>query len=371
MKLCIFPNDSILSYYKKGEIKERYFNPLNFFDEIHVISLFDEEIKEDKVKAIAGNANLKIHQLGKCNLKNYKKFEPRVTELINKIKPSLIRSYNPLIQGWLAANVSEKLKIPLVISLHTNYDEQREFVKRKNYFRYLKLLYTYKKLEKFSLQRADAVICVYESIVPYVKKIGIKKHHVVYNKVDLRQFSESHEKKLILDNPIIISVGQLIEHKPRQNLIKAIKDLDVTLVIIGDGPDFNLLDKLTKSLKIQSKVKFIRNVPNKDLPGYYSSCDIFALPLEISYGIPIPVLEAMACGLPIVISKHSDNYSEIIDDSVYFVDNDASSFRIAFEKILTNNKLKSKLSKKSLETIKKISGDKMENAELQIYKKLL
>ena len=36
-KLAVFPNDSLLDYYKKGEIKHRYFNPNNLFDEIHVI----------------------------------------------------------------------------------------------------------------------------------------------------------------------------------------------------------------------------------------------------------------------------------------------------------------------------------------------
>lgn len=372
MKLCVFTNDPILSYFKKGEIKERYFNPLNFFDEIHVISLFDEEIDEEKVKVIAGKAILKIHRLGKANLKNYKKFEPIVTELIKKIKPSLIRSYNPLVQGWLATMASKKLKIPLIISLHTNFDEQREFVKKKrNYFRYIKLLYTSKKLEKFSLQRANAIICVYESIVPYAKKMGAKNIHVIYNKVDLKQFSKTHEKKLIFDNPIIISVGQLIEHKPRQNLIKAIKDLDVILVIIGDGPDFNSLNTLTKSLKIQNKVKFIRNVPHNELPKYYSSCDIFALPLEISYGIPIPVLEAMSCGLPIVISKHSENFSEIIDNSVLFVDNNPESFKTAFQKILSDQEFTDKLLKKSLLLVREINGDIMEKKELELYKQLM
>lgn len=372
MKLCVFPNDPILSYFQKGEIKERYFNPLNFFDEIHVISLFDEEIDEEKVKIIAGKANLKIHRLGKVNLKNYKKFEPIVTELIKKIQPSLIRAFNPLVQGWLATIASKKLKIPLIISLHTNYDEQREFLKKKrNYFRYLKLLYTSKKLEKFSLQKANAIICVYKSIVPYAKKMGAKNIHVIYNKVDLRQFSKSHEKKLIFDNPIIISVGQLIEHKPRQNLIKAIKDLEVILVIIGDGPDFDSLNTLTKSLKIQNKVKFIRNVPNNDLPGYYSSCDIFALPLEISYGIPIPVLEAMSCGLPIVISKHSENYSEIIDNSVLFVDNNPESFKTAFQKILSDQEFADKLLRKSLSFVREINGDIMEKKELELYKQLM
>ena len=55
-KLCVFPNDPLKSYFKKGEIKPRYFNPNNIFDEVHVISLFDDDIEEEKVNVVAGNA---------------------------------------------------------------------------------------------------------------------------------------------------------------------------------------------------------------------------------------------------------------------------------------------------------------------------
>jgi len=77
MKLCIFPNDSLKSYYEKGELKEAYFNPGNYFQEIHIISLFDEEIKEEKVQELAGKAILKIHKIGKVNLSNYRSFEKK------------------------------------------------------------------------------------------------------------------------------------------------------------------------------------------------------------------------------------------------------------------------------------------------------
>ena len=132
--LCIFPNDPLISYYKKGEIKDRYFNPCNFFNEIHVISLFDDEIKEDKVTKMAGNAILKIHRMGKVNLSNYKSFEQKIISLVSTINPSLIRAFNPRVQGWLAAKTSLKLHIPLVISLHTNYKQQMELAKNTQKF---------------------------------------------------------------------------------------------------------------------------------------------------------------------------------------------------------------------------------------------
>jgi len=370
-KLVIFPNDSLLDYYKKGEIKERYFNPKNWFEQIDVISLFDKEVEEDKVKKMAGNAYFKIHTMGKVNLTNYKFNEKRITSLISEIKPFLIRAFNPKVQGWLATKASKTLGIPLVVSLHTNYEQQMQLSKnRKNYVNFLKLKYSSSKLEKFVLQNCDAVICVYEYIVPYAKKMGAKNIHVIYNKVDLEKFFVSKEKPLNSKKPQIISVGRLIVQKNHTILINAIKNMDVHLLIIGDGSKFNELNQMITSLNLSDKVQIIKKIPNEQLIQYYNLSEIFALPMENLDGIPIPFLEAMACGLPVVTSKHSNDYTEVTDQAVVFVDPDPKSFENAFTKILTNPDYKKKLVKKSLDTIKQISGDKMEEKELNLYKKL-
>ena len=63
MRLCVFPNDPIVSYFNKGEIKEKYYNPNNFFDELHIISLIEKDIEESKVQSLAGKSKLKIHSV--------------------------------------------------------------------------------------------------------------------------------------------------------------------------------------------------------------------------------------------------------------------------------------------------------------------
>ena len=372
LRLCVFPNDSLLSYYNKGEIKERYFNPKNFFDEIHVISLFDEEMKEEKVKKMAGNAILKIHKLNKADLSNYKSFEQKIISLVSEINPSLIRAFNPRVQGWLATKTALKLGIPLVISLHTNYQQQKELAKYNlNFFRFLKLKYASIKLEGLSIKNADAVICVYEFIVPYAKKMGAKNIHVIYNKVDTQRFSKEVRKKFVSTKPTIITVGRLIDQKNHRYLIQAMKDLDAKLIIIGDGPNFKSLNKMIQTLDIAYKVDMIKRVPNDELPQYYASCDLYVQPMENLGGIPIPVLEAMACGLPVVMSKHSNDYSEIIDEAVVFAENNPDSFLNAFNQILSNSEYKEELKRKSLSVITKISGEKMEEEELSLYRKLI
>ena len=70
MKLCIFPNDPLQAYYEKGEIKDRYYNPDNFFDEVHFITLIEKDIDPTKIQAIVGSAKIIIHSVGKINIKN-------------------------------------------------------------------------------------------------------------------------------------------------------------------------------------------------------------------------------------------------------------------------------------------------------------
>ncbi|MDB4348672.1 glycosyltransferase, partial [bacterium] len=169
MKLCIFPNDPLQAYFDKGEIKERYYNPNNFFDEVHIISLIDKDIEESKVKVTVGTAKLKIHSVGKINIKNKNKNLERIIELVKKINPDIIRAYNPFVEGWLAAKCAKKLNIPFYLSLHTQYDYNRKLVKKRNLKKYFVLKYTEKFIEPFVLQNANKITIVFKVIESYVK----------------------------------------------------------------------------------------------------------------------------------------------------------------------------------------------------------
>ena len=214
-KICVFPNDPLLSYFKKGEIKPRYFNPKNLFDEVHIISLFDNDVEEDKVKMVAGDALFKIHVVGKVNLLNKNSKIKEIINLIKKIQPDVLRSYNPLLQGWIAAKVKKELGIPLVISLHGDYDRDRRHFAKKNrdYKSYFKLLYSKRTLEPFSLKNADEVIIIYEFLREYAKKMGSKNINLIHNRIDLSQFMIKCKPAFKETKPVIICVGRLIKEK--------------------------------------------------------------------------------------------------------------------------------------------------------------
>lgn len=371
LRLCVFPNDPIKSYFDKGEIKLKYFNPMNMFDEIHVVSTTDNDIEESKVKELAGTGKLFIHTVGKTNLKNYKKHKEKVITLVRQIKPDVIRAYNPLIQGWLAAKCSEELNIPLVVSLHINYDKDVRPLSLSNrgILHFLKLRYTLKNIEPYVLKIADSVICVHKSVTTYAKRLGAKKVDVIYNRVYLDQFSPNAEKALKFDKPVIIFVARLTKTKNQECLIKAIKNLDVILLLIGDGPEYEHLKKLAYSLGCGEKVKFIKSVPNSEIHKYYASANIFAAPVK-DRGIGISFLEAMATGLPAVIRLIPDEQEEL-EEAAMMVDNTHEAFAVAFKEIISKEDLREKLKEKSLAMAKKLNGHMMEEKESQLYIKVL
>ncbi len=371
MKLCVFVNDPLQAYYKKGVIKARYYNPKNLFDEVHMISPSDSDIAEDKVQETVGNAKLKIHCIGKTTFINKDRKKDKVLRLIKEIGPDVIRSYNPLLEGWLAAYCSKKLGIPFFLSLHIQYDGLRKLVKLRNYKKYLALKYSRKFIEPYVIKNADKITAVYRIIEPYVQELGRTKPEILYNRVDLSQFQEG-KKISSYDKPLILSVGRLTPQKNHECLIRAVKNLDVYLLIIGDGEQKEYLIDLVKKLGMENKIMFKSSVQNKQIQDYYKTADLFALAYDPEIeGVPIPVLEAMAAGLPIVISKPSSKFSDGLEGAVIFSNIDPQSFAYEIKKILADESYAQTLSDHALSKAREFDGKIMEEREASIYQELL
>jgi glycosyltransferase involved in cell wall biosynthesis len=110
----------------------------------------------------------------------------------------------------------------------------------------------------------------------------------------------------------VVAVGRLIEHKRIDMLLDAIAQLHasghpVTCRIVGDGPDNAALHARAESLGLADVVEFRHDVrEQKDLYGLMKSARLFAFP-SAREGFGIAVLEAMACGLPVLTTSAPDN----------------------------------------------------------------
>lgn len=372
-KLVVFPNDPIKAYYEKGEIKGRYFNPGNFFDEVHIISLCDEEIEEEKVQEIAGEAKLKIYLVGNCaRVRPWSFFAHRrkVLELVTSIASNATRGFNLRYGGYLAVYCAQKLGIPSVVSLHTDYTRWHNFrILGWDYLLPLVFSLMDYPLERYIIKHADLILGVYKYALKYIEKQRKGDMQILYNKVytnryDLLQKSNN-------ERPAIISVGRHIKGKNPENIIRAVKDLDVTLLFIGRGELTPKMRKLADDLAISDKVRFIESVPNSEIHHYYLQSDIFALCTQYP-GLAIPVIEAMAAALPTVLSKPIwEKEYEVIGDAAIAVENAPDSFKEAFKMLIANTQLRKELGEKARKKVEEIDGEIMEPKEVDLYRQLV
>jgi glycosyltransferase involved in cell wall biosynthesis len=134
----------------------------------------------------------------------------------------------------------------------------------------------------------------------FKKKIAFAYHHIL----DSFKCEEGYE-----DNEIIIGfVGRLVPEKNVVNLVLAIKilvekyNINTKLIIIGDGPLRKYIEKLIDVLNLHNNIKILGWIPRQALPMYYRKFKILVLP-SFAEGLPYTILEAMACGTPILATS--------------------------------------------------------------------
>lgn len=198
--------------------------------------------------------------------------------------------------------ILHRRKIPIIVQHHGggyNYSK-------------LKVRLFYKILKSF-LSFSDMILAVNLIEIDNLKRAGIPKSKLRHIPVGIdcaSFFPESQKesrKKLNLSTGkiYILYVGRIVFSKGIDYLIKSIDILkskypDITLLIIGDGPELQKLKTLVESLGITERIKFLGyiNMP-EILRAYYNAADICVLP-SLGEGLSSVVLEALACKRPMV-----------------------------------------------------------------------
>jgi len=162
--------------------------------------------------------------------------------------------------------------------------------------------------------RADWVIAIDRLCRAQAEKSGAGgKTSLLMNAVDMNQFrpdtaarskARSHHEIAEAD-VVILFVGRLEEIKQVDRLVKSLvllqKELPVHLFIAGDGSEAKTVRKLINTLNLSPVVHFLGQIQHNRLHEYYNAADVLALPSKME-GIPMVILEALACGTPVVAS---------------------------------------------------------------------
>ena len=174
-----------------------------------------------------------------------------------------------------------------------------------------------RRLILWSARRAAALITVSGGLKDRLVGLGVAgdKIRVLRNGVDLRLFRPGDRAaaraRLNLTGMTLLSVGNLLPSKGHDILIRAAAALpDARILIVGQGPQAEALRALARQLDVADRVSFLGALPHEELPELYSASDVLVLASERE-GWPNVLLEAMACGTP-VLSTAVSGATEII-----------------------------------------------------------
>jgi len=148
--------------------------------------------------------------------------------------------------------------------------------------------------------------------------------------------------------PVIGIVATLRSWKGHRYLLEAfagLADRSARLLVVGDGPQREALEKLAGELGIAARVRFAGN--QDDVAPWLQALDLFCLPSYANEGVPQALMQAMACGLP-VVSTPVGSIAEIVQDGetgTLVAPEDAPALRAAIEALLADPAARAKLAR--------------------------
>jgi glycosyltransferase involved in cell wall biosynthesis len=213
-------------------------------------------------------------------------------------------------------------------------------------------------------------------------KIDKKKVRVVYHGVDdhfrpdvpTESILEVKNKYRILTSKYILWVGTLEPRKNLPTLIEAYRELksihsEYTLVL-GGGPGWQYQDILNLTLSLGSRIQSTGYLPQGDLIPLYAGASLFVYP-SLYEGFGMPLLEAMASGVPIVASRTS-SIPEVVGDAGVLVDPlSISDISEAILKLLNNSSLRSSFREKGIQRAKQFTWERAAQETLRVYQEII
>ncbi|MCK4798084.1 MAG: glycosyltransferase family 4 protein [Spirochaetes bacterium] len=295
-------------------------------------SVSDFKIKEFSQKIyihyldIGKNGNLHFQTNKELLLYSWKAYKYS-KQLIKKKEFDLIHAFFGIPCGYIAM----KLKLPYIVSLRGS--DVPSYNKRFKIFD----KFIFKRLNKKIWNNAKLVIANSQGLRELaLQSSPAQDISVIYNGVNVDEFKQVKKNK-INKKITLISTGRLIQRKGYEYLIRALKDLDdIQLNLIGDGDIKSHLEGLSKKLNVD--VNFVGKKNHNEIKKYLQQADIFILP-SLNEGMSNSALEAMACGLPIVVTDVGGS-KELINHNGFIVQKaSVDSIKCALNKYLSNKKL--------------------------------
>lgn len=234
-----------------------------------------------------------------------------------------------------------------------------------------------------SVSQAQRVITISEATRQDLNRyydVPLEKTHVVFPGVEshFRPIPEesitAFRHKNNLRNPFVLHVGTL---QPRKNIpilleaMAALKKQDVDLVLAGaKGWQYDEIFRLVKSLGLLNRVHFTGYVRDEDLPFWYNAAKVLVFP-SLYEGFGMPIIEAMACGTPVIAARSSSIPEAGGGAARYFDPRDVESLTQQLAEIFDDESQLLEMRQSGFAQARKFSWDRAGYETSRIYAQVL
>ncbi len=207
--------------------------------------------------------------------------------------------------------------------------------------------------------------------IHYVHGVGINlEPYQIENREELKK-SKRNELGIKDDDFVLISVGRLDKNKNNKILIEAVSRCQIKnihLLLCGDGEEREMLEQLAKELNIEKQIHFLGH--RTDMTELYSVADAYVM-ASFREGLSRSIMEAMASGLPCLVSKIRGNIDLVKEKKGGYLYNpkDADGFKDGIKHLYNDSKLKEKMKEYNLEKIKEFDICVTKKEMEEIYSK--
>lgn len=318
---------------------------------------------------------------------NYKQFDVISPDSsISKIFKSFWRSFS--LSGQLKKNKLDlfhglsnelpegihKSEIPAVVTIHDlifmRFPEFYKPIDRKIY---------YSKV-KYACTSAKKIIAISDQtkndIVEFLK-INPDKIEVIYQSISPKfykpQKTESITTKYGISDNFILAVGTIEARKNQLSILKAIhaKKIDTQVVFVGKPTNYSFeIMKFISENKMDDQVKFLNNIPRKDLVGLYQLAKL-SVYISVYEGFGLPVIESMASSCPVITSNVSCLPETAGGAAVLCAPGDSYELGIQIKKMLQDEKFRNEWIQKGRERAKIFHPEFFSKKMISLYSDIL
>lgn len=264
-------------------------------------------------------------------------------------------------------------KTALVVHWHAEITAQKKLARWLGFF------------TRRCLQRADKIIVSSPDIIaesvwlkPYVDKCQVIPYGInPYYLSQLSSVERMRVSELKQRYPrLVLAVGRLVSYKGFSVLLKAIKETDAQLIIIGEGVLAHTLQRQIEDLGLQERAWLKGRVDDAELKCFYHACRLFAFPSETeAEAFGLVQLEAMLCAKPVVNTKLNSSVPWVARDDkegITVPPSDDKALAVAIESLLTDSALATRLGNAGFERVNQLFTQEMFLQQIdQLYEELL